>query len=60
MDITGGNIRNIALNAAFLAAEEGVPIGMGHVMHAARREYAKTEKLVTQAEFGAYLRQEKE
>ncbi|MGB7537781.1 MAG: ATP-binding protein [Anaerolineales bacterium] len=53
MDITGGNIRNIALNAAFLAADEGAPIGMGHVMHAARREYAKTEKLVTEAEFGS-------
>jgi hypothetical protein len=59
MEITGGNIRNIALNAAFLAADEGTPIDMGHVMHAARREYAKTEKLVTEAEFGAHFNLEK-
>jgi hypothetical protein len=59
MDITGGNIRNIALNAAFLAAGEDAPIGMGHVMHAARREYLKTERLVTEAEFGSYFNLEK-
>jgi ATP-dependent 26S proteasome regulatory subunit len=56
LEIPGGNIRNIALNAAFLAADEGVPIGMGHVMHAARREYAKIDKLITEAEFGPYYR----
>jgi hypothetical protein len=59
MEITGGNIRNIALNAAFLAADAGAPIGMEHVMRAARREYAKTEKLVTEAEFGAHFNLEK-
>jgi hypothetical protein len=59
MEITGGNIRNIALNAAFLAADAGAPIGMDHVMHAARREYAKTEKLVTEAEFGEHFNLEK-
>jgi SpoVK/Ycf46/Vps4 family AAA+-type ATPase len=54
LEIPGGNIRNIALNAAFLAADEGKPIGMDHVMRAARREYAKIDKLVTAAEFGPY------
>ncbi len=54
LEIPGGNIRNIALNAAFLAASGGVSIGMAHVMHAARREYAKIDKLVTEAEFGPY------
>ena len=56
LEIPGGNIRNIALNAAFLAASEGVSIGMVHVMHAARREYAKIDKLLTEAEFGPYYR----
>ena len=53
LEITGGNIRNIALNAAFLAASEGASVQMAHVLHAARREYAKIDKLLTEAEFGA-------
>jgi hypothetical protein len=54
LEIAGGNIRNIAVNAAFLAAGEGVPIGMTHVMRAARREYAKMDRLVPDSEFGRY------
>lgn len=57
LEITGGNIRNIAINAAFLAASEEGPIDMRHIMHAARREYAKIDKVVTAAEFGLYYRQ---
>jgi len=56
LEIAGGNIRNIALNAAFLAAGESTPIRMEHVLHAARREYAKIDKLLTEAEFGSHLR----
>lgn len=52
LSVPGGNIRNIALNAAFLAADEDAAIGMRHVYHAARREYEKIEKLVGEAEFG--------
>jgi hypothetical protein len=55
LEITGGNIRNIVLNAAFLAAGERSAIGMEHVMRAARREYAKEEKLMTRGEFGGHL-----
>ncbi len=54
MELAGGNIKTIVLNAAFLAAAEKTPIAMKHVMHAARREYAKLDKLITEAEFGAY------
>jgi ATP-dependent 26S proteasome regulatory subunit len=54
LEIAGGNIKNIALNAAFLAADKGEAIGMESVMHAARREYAKIDKLLTEAEFGSY------
>jgi SpoVK/Ycf46/Vps4 family AAA+-type ATPase len=54
MEISGGNIKNISLNAAFLGASEGGQIGMSHIMHAARREYAKIGKLTTEAELGKH------
>ena len=50
LNVTGGIIRNIALLAAFLAADEKQPIGMRHVLAAARTEYAKLEKPLTAAE----------
>jgi AAA+ superfamily predicted ATPase len=53
MELSGGSIRNVSLNAAFLAAAEGAAIGMAHVRRAALREYAKLDKLVTAAELGA-------
>jgi ATP-dependent 26S proteasome regulatory subunit len=56
LELAGGNIRNIALNAAFLAAGASAGVGMPHLMHAARREYAKIDKLITDAEFGAYYK----
>ncbi|WP_437295414.1 ATP-binding protein [Sorangium sp. So ce426] len=46
IDLSGGYIRNVALAASFLAAEEGAPIGMRHLVHAARREYQKMGKVV--------------
>jgi hypothetical protein len=50
--IAGGNIRNIALNAAFLAADAGEPVRMTHLLAAARSEYAKMERPLTAAEMG--------
>jgi SpoVK/Ycf46/Vps4 family AAA+-type ATPase len=50
LNVTGGNIRNIALNAAFLAADADEPVSMGHLLRAARSEYAKLEKALTEAE----------
>jgi len=52
LSVTGGNIKNIALYASFLAAGEGVPVGMEHLKRAAQVEYDKMEKPLTQAEFG--------
>ena len=43
--ISGGVIRNIALNAAFLAAAEGSAISMKQIVHCARREYDKLGKM---------------
>jgi hypothetical protein len=39
--ITGGNIRNVALAAAFEAAANGGRVTMAHLCHATRREYQK-------------------
>ncbi|WNG46195.1 ATP-binding protein [Archangium minus] len=51
LDIAGGNIRNIALNAAFLAAEEGTPVRMQHISRATRSEFSKLEKPLTGISF---------
>jgi hypothetical protein len=48
--LTGGNIRNIALAAAFLAAADGGVVRMDHLMHATRREYQKLGKALGAAE----------
>jgi ATP-dependent 26S proteasome regulatory subunit len=52
LNIAGGNIRNIALYASFLAADEGVPVNMTHLKRAAEVEYDKLERPLTQAELG--------
>ena len=51
LQITGGNIKNIALNAAFLAAEDGGEIAMDHVLRGAKREFEKIGKLWNEKEF---------
>jgi SpoVK/Ycf46/Vps4 family AAA+-type ATPase len=53
-EVAGGNIRNIALAAAFLAAADGGAVRMAHVLHATRREYQKMGKMVLEREFGDY------
>jgi SpoVK/Ycf46/Vps4 family AAA+-type ATPase len=53
--LSGGNIRNVALLAAFLAAEEGASVGLAHVVRAIRREYQKIGKLAPAAEFERHL-----
>ncbi|MCZ4304103.1 ATP-binding protein [Zoogloeaceae bacterium G21618-S1] len=50
LNATGGSIRNIALSAAFLAAEAGTPVSMAHLLRAAHLEAAKREKSPTDAE----------
>ncbi|MEM6611648.1 MAG: ATP-binding protein [Cyanobacteria bacterium P01_C01_bin.72] len=44
LSVAGGNIRNIALNAAFIAADAEEPVKMEHILSAARSEHAKLEK----------------
>lgn len=51
LNLTGGSIHNIAINAAFLAAHGGTRISMPLVMDAVRTEYRKVEKPINEAEF---------
>jgi hypothetical protein len=55
LSATGGTIRNIALNGAFLAAEQGEPVQMSHLLRAARSEYAKLEKPLAEAESAGWV-----
>lgn len=55
LSVSGGNIRNIALNAAFLAADANEPVQMKHLLRAARTEYAKLEKSLTEVEIGGWV-----
>jgi hypothetical protein len=55
LNIAGGNIHNIALNAAFLAADANEPVRMNHLLCAARTEYRKMEKPLTDAEIGGWM-----
>jgi SpoVK/Ycf46/Vps4 family AAA+-type ATPase len=49
MQLSGGHIRTVALNAAFIAAGAGEHISMAHLRHAAQREAAKLERPLTEA-----------
>lgn len=53
-ELTGSGIKNVAVNAAFLAAGEGTAVGMGHLLTAVRRELAKSGKVLTRSDFGEY------
>jgi hypothetical protein len=48
-EMSGGNIKNAVIRAAFRAAEEGSPISNGHLWQAARAEYEAMGKVVFQA-----------
>jgi len=54
LNIAGGNIRNIALYSAFLAANEGAAVNMHHLKRAVQVEYAKMERPLTQSEVGCW------
>ena len=54
LNMAGGNIRNIALNAAFLAAGAGEPVRMTHLLRAARSECAKLERPLSETEVAGW------
>lgn len=54
LNVTGGNIRNIALHAAFVAADESSAVGMPHLLRAARTEYMKLGRPLSEAELAGW------
>ena len=52
--LTGGNIKNIGLRAAYFAAQETEIINMSHLVRATKRELQKRGKLYTEKDFGEY------
>lgn len=55
LNVAGGNIRNIALNAAFLAADSKGPVTMAHLLEAARLEAQKIERPITDSEIRGWV-----
>jgi hypothetical protein len=55
LNVAGGNIRNIAVHAAFLAASSNEPVRMHHLLQAARGEYAKMEKQLAETEIRDWI-----
>ena len=48
--LSGGNIRNVIVSAAYLAASSGGVVTMEHLLHGTRRELQKMGKLVNEEE----------
>ncbi len=53
-EVSGGNIKNIAVNAAFLAAENYGPVGVKHIVRAAKYEIHKSGKIFSQENMEEY------
>jgi len=54
-ELSGGNIRNVAITAAYLAADEGRAVAMADLVRAIQQEYRKLGRLIVAKEFGAYV-----
>jgi SpoVK/Ycf46/Vps4 family AAA+-type ATPase len=54
-DVAGGVIRNIALTAAYRAAQENSVVTMGHLVRAVANEYTKMGRLLDLDRFGPYV-----
>jgi SpoVK/Ycf46/Vps4 family AAA+-type ATPase len=55
LNAAGGNIRNIAMGAAFLAADASEPVRMSHLLSAAHSEFAKMERPLTEMEVAGWV-----
>jgi hypothetical protein len=55
LNVAGGNIRNVAIHAAFLAAEARSAIRMTHLLEAARNECAKLERPLMESETRGWI-----
>ncbi|WP_127582962.1 AAA family ATPase [Paenibacillus koleovorans] len=54
-EVAGGIIKNIVVAAAFLAARDGTPIGMKHLVTALTQEYAKLGKLIAREQVEPFI-----
>ena len=55
LQVVGGHIRNIAMNAAFHAAGAGEPVMMKHILLATQSEYKKMQKMLTKEEVSRWV-----
>jgi hypothetical protein len=55
LNTPGGNIRIIALNAAFIAADVGEAVQMKHILKATQTEYEKLGKSLTSVEIAGWV-----
>ncbi|BBD70138.1 AAA ATPase central domain-containing protein [Nostoc commune NIES-4072] len=55
LQVAGGNIRNIAMNAAFIAADANEPVMMKHILTATQRDYLKLQRLLTKEEVKGWV-----
>ena len=54
LHVSGAVIRNIAVHAAYLAAEDEQPVRMSHIAAGVRTEYTKMDKVLTPSETGGW------
>ena len=55
LNVAGGNIKNIAINAAFIAARSQESVQMKHILQAAQNEYSKLERPLTDREVKGWI-----
>ncbi len=55
LNTPGGNIRIIALNAAFMAADAGEAVQMKHILRSTQTEYEKLGKSLTSVEVAGWV-----
>jgi hypothetical protein len=55
-ELAGGDIRNVAVSAAYVAAADADVVTMSRLMRAVQVEYRKLGRLCLEAEFGPYYR----
>jgi len=55
LNASGGTIRGIALNVAFIAARSHEPVCMHHILQATRQEYLKIGRSLTDSEIRGWI-----
>ena len=54
IELSGGHIKNIIINAAFLAAKDNTAVNMTHILKSTQNEYYKLGKRLSAESFGEY------